>query len=1095
MTFPHRLLFALAVPALLSAAALAQSTATVLGVVTDPTGAVVPNAQVKVHSIGTGVDRTVQSDGAGLYVVPSIQPGDYSIDASAPGFGMTHFDKVNVEVDQHVTVNIHLNVSAAGVTVQVESSTISQIETETMTVGQVVDRNTVQELPLNGRHFLDMTVLTPGGVVAPTSGNLTSPSRGLGANSFITAGNREDSVNFQINGVNLNDMAQNQITFQPSINTTSEVKIDNSTFSAEYGRSSGSIVNVSTRPGTNQFHGEAFDYFRNEALDARWFFNRPINVATGAPLGYAGRKAPFKRNNFGGAIGGPIFHDHTFFFASYEGLRQHQGLLQNGTVLSNAPYACTYQGKAAFCPNQRAAVAALNSPAANALLAILPQPNSGSNNYISFTPGPVQIDQGTMDILQNLGGGKDTIHGFYAFQSDTRIEPNLQGNTIPGFGDHRNAHRQILTVNEIHTFSPTFVNEARLGFNRIGIGFFPNFTPDPAQYHIGSGLSGNVGIPQITLSDIGLNFGGPSGFPQGRTDTLGVLSDTATLLRGRHQLKIGGEFRRFLGASYSGDTGTLTYATSQIPSYNSFAEAQSLSQSTCPAPVPAPPSGSAALPTCNQFANDVAPTFSVQPTTVSSRVYVNALGAFLQDNYKPIPNLTIEAGLRFEWNGTPVEGANRFVVFRAGPSSTGYLYRVGTNGIGSPYKQNYNVEPRLGFAYDLAGKGQTVVRGGFSLLADQPASNAVGGLSTNPPFNTGVSYSVASAPKPVGSIYAATAGSSLAISDISPNFRNAYTETYNLNVQQAIPGGLVGSVGYYGSVGRHLRARTNENQPVIGTTTNRPFTAIAADSPFAASAKINTSNIAETNSVGSSNYNALWITLGKAMTHGIEFNVNYEWMKSMDTNSLGSQGGYTFQDSTNPGGNYGPSDFDTRNHFAGTLIYELPFKANRLISGYRLNGVVQYQTGNPINIVESSVNTTGVAGVIRPNWAGNPYTHKTLLANGNIGFLPAAEVCTTATTGCAFQIQTTGIGNVQRNPVFGPGFADVDLSAEKDTKIAESLAFTLRVDAFDIFNHPNFAQPTANVQSTTFGQITGTRFPIGDSGSSRQLQISGKLRF
>src|SRR5205807_4619404 len=180
--------------------------------------------------------------------------------------------------------------------------------------------------------------LTPGGVVAPTSGNLTSASRGLGANAFLTAGNREDSVNFQINGVNLNDMVQNQITFQPSISTTSEFKINNSTFSAEYGRSSGSIVNVSTRSGTNKFHGEVFDYFRNEALDARNYFNRNFNPATGAPLaGLPGRKAPLKRNNFGVSVGGPVWRDHTFFFFSYEGLRQHQGILQNATVLSNAP--------------------------------------------------------------------------------------------------------------------------------------------------------------------------------------------------------------------------------------------------------------------------------------------------------------------------------------------------------------------------------------------------------------------------------------------------------------------------------------------------------------------------------------------------------------------------------------------------------------------------------------------------------------------------------------------------------------------------------------------------------------------------------------
>jgi hypothetical protein len=234
--------------------ALGQSTATLSGVITDPTGAVVVDAQVKIHSLATGSERITVTDSSGVYAVPSLQPGEYSVQITAAGFSLYTVQKVNLDVDQKANLNIKLAVSSAGETVQVDSGTV-QIESQTMTVGQVIDRQTEQEIPLNGRHFLDLTVLTPGGVVAPTAGSLTGASRGLGANSFITAGNREDSVNFQINGINLNDMSQNQITFQPSVNTTSEFKIDNSTFSAEYGRSSGSIVNVSTRSSTNKFHG------------------------------------------------------------------------------------------------------------------------------------------------------------------------------------------------------------------------------------------------------------------------------------------------------------------------------------------------------------------------------------------------------------------------------------------------------------------------------------------------------------------------------------------------------------------------------------------------------------------------------------------------------------------------------------------------------------------------------------------------------------------------------------------------------------------------------------------------------------------------
>ena len=1043
-------------------ACFAQSTATLSGVVTDPSGAVVPGVHVVLQSLATGVERLLVTDSAGLYVAPSLEPGDYQVQATAAGFSTYTVKKVTLQVDQRVTVNMALAVSSAGETVQVES-TVSQIESQTMTVGQVIGRNTVQELPLNGRHFLDLTVLTPGGVVAPTAGSLTSASRGLGANSFITAGNREDSVNFQINGVNLNDISQNQITFQPSISTTSEFKIDNSTFSAEYGRSDGSIVNVATRSGTDKFHGEAFDYFRNEALDARNYFNRNFSPATGLPIaGLPGEKAPLKRNNFGGSVGGPVWKGKTFFYASYEGLRQHQGILQNSTVLTSAQQATIAANAATY-------------PAAAALAKLIPLPNSG-NNYVAFTPGPVNIDQFTGDVLQQFSGS-DSLHGFYAFQKDIRTEPALQGDTIPGWGDHRAAHRQILTFNETHIFSPTLVNEARLGFNRISIAFDPANLTDPTSVGLGDGLTGNVGLPQITLSDIGLTFGGPAGFPQGRNDTLGVFSDAATLLRGRHTIKFGGEFRRYLSASFAANIGSLTFVS-----------------------------------TPNNFEKDNATVFSVQPNTVTSRVYAGALGAFVQDNFKLTPSLTLEYGLRFEWNGTPVEGENRFVLFNpAGPSLT----RVGTNGLGAnaAYDQNYNFEPRLGFAYDVFGSGRTVVRGGYAYLVDQPVSDAVTGLASNPPFSTAVSYNGAAIP--VSSLYASAKAAGIAISSINPNFKNAYIESFNLNVQQALPAGFVASLGYYGSVGRHLRITTNENQASGPVGSLHPHQTLSATSPIDPGVAI-ASNIAEVNSIGTSNYNAMWAVLSKNMSHGLEVNMNYEWSKSMDINSLGSQGGLTAaggapQDSNNPAGNYGLSDFDTRNHFAGTAIYALPFRGNRLVSGYQLSTIVQYQTGNPLNITAGSSGYNGLTGAVRPNLVGPIIKQKSQGAIANVTYLPSSNVCPIGPTlavpsGCSLQIQATqatptsaivytGIGNIQRNAGIGPGFADVDLSGEKDTKIFEGLSFKLRVDAFDILNHPNFGQPSGNTQSSTFGQISSTRFATSDGGSSRQLQLSGKFIF
>jgi hypothetical protein len=1021
-------ILALAALSVAPAIVFAQSTATLSGTVKDPSGAVLPGAQVVIRNLGTGAERTLVSDGEGQYVAPSLAPGDYSVRVTANGFSTYTVPRLTLLVDARASQDVPMAPSSAGETVQVESAA-PLIDAESITVGQVIDRQTVQEVPLNGRHFLDLTVLTPGGVVAPATGSLTAPSRGLGANSFVTAGNREDSVNFQINGVNLNDMVQNQITFQPSINTTSEFKINNQTFSAEYGRSSGSIVNVSTRSGTNAFHGEVFDYIRNEALDARNYFQ-----ARGTQM------AAFKRHNFGAALGGPIWKDHTFFFASYEGLRQKQALPLSSGVLTTS---------------QRNGV---TNATTRRLLDLIPLANSGPldasgqlTRFVGTAPGPVNTDQGTLDVSHTFGPS-DTLHGFYAIQKDLRTEPTLQGNSVPGFGDQRSATRQILTLNETHIFSPRFVNEARLGFNRIAIQFTPNVLTDPTTLGLGTGTTGATGIPQITITQTSLNFGGPSGFPQGRYDTFGIFSDTASYTAGKHSLRIGGEFRRFLNANFSGDTGLLGFNT------------------------------------VANFQAGQATSFSITPSTISNRIYVNAVGGFVQDSWKITPDLTAELGFRYEWNGSPVEGKNRFVNFDVASNS---LVQVGTNGYGnSPYKQNHNFEPRLGFAYDLMGRGKTVIRGAFGYMADQPETNAVSGLNSNPPFRNSVTFtnSTATPSIPVESLYSRAAAAGISISAISRDFRNAYTQTFNLNLQQELPFGVVTSVGYYGSVGRHLRQPLNINQPNAAGV--RPFNNLSATSPIRPGAAIAV-NINQVANVGQSNYNAMWFTLRKAFHNGLNFNFNYSLAKSLDLGSLGST---PLQDATRPYLNYGPSDFDTRHRVAFTAIYSLPFKGNRLVEGWQLSGIAQWQSGNPLNVTTTST-FTGTSGVLHPNLLRPVEYVKTKASAGSVQWFNPATCTGAATAGCTFQIPTTGFGNLSRNALVGPGFSDVDFSIEKNTTIVEGVKFQVRADAFDIFNHPNFSNPVTSANSTSFGLITATRFPTGDSGSSRQLQIVGKIIF
>ena len=1009
----------------------AQSTGNLQGTVTDSSGAVVASATVTVRNIDTGAARTVQTGASGNYQFPALPPGRYDVEVSAPGFATTKMQGMVLRVGSTVTSDVKLSVSNAQQTVEVNAQAPVVNETG-ISVGQVVEQETVQQAPLNGRHFVDLGALIPGSVAAPANGFLTQPIRGQGALSFDTAGQREDTVNFMINGVNLNDMIQNQITFQPTLNTVQEFRVDNSTFSAEYGRSSGAIVNIATRSGTSKFHGEAYNYLRNQFFDARNYFNRQFTV-TGVHV----RQSQFIRNQFGGDLGGPIWKDHTFFFASYEGLRQRQGVAVNTGV----PAAGSVGADSTI----------------QQLLALLPTPNSGSN-FVGSASALANIDQGTIDITQ-LIGANDRLHGFYAIQQDSRNEPLAPtvGDTIPGFGDTRPARRQLFTLVETHTFGSNAVNEVRLGLNRIHITFTPAFAGNPVKFGISNGVTTAIGLPSITVSSLGLNFGGPAGEPQGRGDTLGVLSDTYSLLRGNHSLKFGGEYRRFNNSNFAGDTGTFVFST------------------------------------LNNFLADHLSAFSVTPGFRPSRIFVNALGGYAVDSWKVTSRLTAELGFRFEWNGTPTEADNRLVVFRA-PSVS--LVRVGTSGVGSVYNQNYNFEPRLGFAWDVTGKGETILHAGYGILYNQPETNLVTPLSVNPPFAVPVSLTTStpsSALTMQNAFTQAQASKSIAPISVSSGFKNPQTQSYNVQLEQRIANTMGFKMGYMGSKGTHLQMFLNQNQPLNGV---RPYQALSLSSPIDPGLAL--TNIYESASVGNSNYNALWGSITKSFSNYLQFSGSYTWSKALDYNSYSfGATSQTPQNSLDPRGDYGPADFDTRSHFSFSGVYDLPFHANRLVEGWQISTITVLQSGNPFS-VNTTLATDGTVGRTRPNLLGSVSTHKTLASNGNIQYIPQA-ICNAPAAGCLFSSPGTGFGNMRRNVLYYPGLEDVDIGLQKQTKVTETVSFNLRADAFNMMNHVNLGQPnsifTPGGSPGTFGQISSTRFPIGDFGSSRQLQVSAKLVF
>ena len=1008
-----------------SVPARAQSTATLQGTITDAQNAVMPGVSIAVRNTATGTERAMVTDGAGQYVAASLAPGHYEVTARLAGFQDQKRD-VDLQVAQIAVVSMKLGVAAVAENVTVTGSA-PLIETATVSVGQVMAERTVQEIPLNGRHFVDLGPLMPGGVTPPQNAGLSAPLRGQGSFSFFSAGNRETSVNFMLNGINLNDLSNSQVTFQPSINTVSEFKVDNSTFSAEYGRNSGAIVNVATRSGANAVHGEGFGFYRDDKFDSRNYFNPEPNA-----------KSPFNRKQFGVNLGGPFVKNKTFFFFSYEGLRHLQGVDLNAGVLTDA---------------QRAAV---TDPMSKRLLPYIPLGNTtdanGQSRLLASGTAPVNIDQYTIDLRHTLGKN-DELHGYYAYQKDLRQEPNAQGNTVPGFGDTRGGKRQIMTLNETHVFGQALVNEARAGFNRININFSPLTVVNPADLGISNGINFPIALPQISITGLGLNIGGPAGFPQGRTVITSVGSDTATYLHGNHIVKFGGEFRRTSVSTFTNDPGTFTYASVAA------------------------------------FQTGLGNAFSVTLGDRSADLLIKTVGAFVQDSITVGPRVKLDVGLRYDFIGAPTEPNNKLVLFDASQDA---LVRLGA-GIDQPHKNGSDLQPRLGVIWNPTGDSKLAVRGAYAVMINQTNTGYVAGAASNPPL--AIPLQVSGAVR-LDSALATAQASGLAPTTTNPNFVPGRMQTWNVNVEREF-GGTGVMVGYFGSYGDRLRIPININQFVNGV---RPYPKLSTTSPISPGAALG--NITEVESAGWSHYKGLWITANRRMSKGLQLSTSYTLSKSTDTNSY--DGTLTAQDSFNLAGSEGPSDFDTRHRFSLNGTYELPFHGNRLMEGWQVTGVLQLQSGNPLNVVTNINTFTGVA-TLRPDLVGDPAIvgSATQWFNSSVCdpriVAPAAGSCNSSSV-FALPVSASGVthfGNLPRNAILGPGFSDTDLSLIKNVKLAGSARVQLRVEVFNVFNVANLGQPgrTAIVGSTAFGVITNTRFATGDSGSSRQVQFAAKVLF
>jgi hypothetical protein len=989
--------------ALLAAAPLrAQSSATLQGRVFDPSGAVIRGATISIRNESTRVARTVATDDEGRYHVERIPPSTYQVSAGSSGF-KSAVAALTFDVGGTLVYDFHLEIGSTSETVVVSAGP-PLVDRATTSVGHVLPSQTVQELPLNGRHFIDLALLAPGSVAPSQNGFSTTPIRGIGAVAINTAGHREEATGFLVNGVSAHNLAFGSLGFQAPLGSIQEFKVDNSPFNAEYGHVSGAMVNVVTRSGSNEFHGDAFEFFRNDALDARNFFE----FTTPDPH-------PFERNQFGGSLGGPIVRDATFFFVTYEGLRQRQGLDINSLVLSD---------------DERAAA----DPGIQRLVELIPRANffdaGGTPRFVGSAAARVETDHWTVDVSHNAGR-RDRVHAFYGGQRIRTWEPTSGGNSIPGFGIVGKGPRSLFTLGATHVFGPRVVNEARFGRNALGGTVVPAAALDPAQFGIRNGIDRAIGLPQLNVAG-GLNFGGPANFPSGRDDVLYVIGDTLTVASGAHAVRVGGEYRHFTSEAFAEGTGAFNF-----PSVPAFLDA-------------------------------TANAFTITLGERRSHIDQRAFALFALDRFTVHPRVTLDLGLRYEWHVTPTERDDKFVVF---DPRTASLLRVGVDIEDEIYEQNNrNIEPRAGIVWDLSGDGRLVLRGVYGLAVDQPSTTVVSGTVANPPFARPLT---AAGSIPLASAIDHTQATALAPATVDRQFLNASVASWNVNVQRQVTGSLAAMIGYFGSRGRHLRISRNINQPVDGV---RPYTALSSSSPILPGAPLG--NITQVESSAFSSYNALWVAATERLRHGLQVDASYTFSKSLDTNSLNSLG-FAVQDAYDIPNEYGLSDFGARHRFVLSAIYQLPGRGHWLTRGWQLAAIVQSQSGNPVNIVTSTSTINGLPNTVRPDVTG-PIS---IIGSVDQWFDPAVFVA------------VNRFGTLGRNVVIGPAFHNTDLSIVRNMNVGGRARAQFRMDVFDLFNHPNFGPPGNVVGSPTFGKITRTRFPTGEAGSSRQIQLAVKLSF
>ena len=996
------------------------------GTVTDSAGAAIPQAQVTAKNVGTDLSRTTETNDQGFYFFAELPLGEYTITASKTGFSTFIAQGIHVEVSARARVDVQLRPGEVREHIEVLEE-VPLVETAIDNLGGTLEARQVEQLPVNGRDFSKLLTMVPGSTADPGAVSESPGSFGL----FSMNGNRGRSNNYLLDGTDMNDGYRND----PAINEggvfgvpATILPLDAvaefgilSGVEAEYGRNSGAIVNIVTKSGTNSIHGTGFEYFRNNHLDARNFFN-----TTDQPQDL------FLNNQFGGSIGGPIVKDKTFFFASYEGQRERVGIPNSLTVPTQALI------------NQTLTMPGVTlNPVISNLLARNPwgvplpagDPATPASATIQATNNAFNSLDSVIGKIDQHIGEKDLLSGRYFFgHSDQNFPLGLQQGAIgPGFNTIVPTHVQVVSLSYTHIISSHTLLEFRGGWNR----FFETFTPqdssfDPASIGLVSVNSNNPlygGLPQISISGFS-SLGNGGSQPRGRVDTNWQYFTNLSYDKGKHNFKTGFEFRR---TSINGFQDTHFRGALEFDSLADFL--------------------SGAIDGGTESAGD------------THRVtHQNNYGLYFQDNFRFSRRLTLNYGLRWDYFGVIHEEHDRFSVFD--PVGGGSLVQVGSPGLPGLYPKDFtNFSPRVGFAYDLTGKGKTVLRAGAGIYYDAFSQDFfLGQAPYNCSFCPGPAYNAIGPSQilingtPVATIQSgvpvfAPAGfvQDNEVFSVDQRLRTPYVYEYNLNVQQQLSGPMALQVGYVGSAGRKLFRYVDINQvnPATGLV---PYPDFSYVNQFQSSA--------------SSNYNSLQVVLTMKSWHGLTSSVNYTWSHSIDNASDGLD---FVPQASQPDNSYrpdlekGPSNFDVRNRLSWNYHYEVPRLGSwtpKLTKGWSLDGVLTLASGAPFDptyYFEGDFNGSG-EGFGRLDLVGNPYLNTS--TPYNILNLQAFQVpCTWDAATSACEPGTQHFGNIGRNAFTGPHYRDFDFSIAKSTPLSERVTMQFRADFFNIFNHPNFSNP------------------------------------